>query len=116
MVRGGPPVDVSSGKGFQFAQIYYIKLTFNSFYTLLYQPKKWAASRDNFSGTDGTYNLLSDAGTGTTPQYLTNQLTLFQPGKGILSPPITTGSPAQIFSPSGITATYTLLSGRLWSL
>ena len=55
MVRGGPPVDVPSGKGFQFAQIYYIKLTFNSFYALLYQPKKWAASRDNFSGTDGMY-------------------------------------------------------------
>ena len=53
MVRGGPPVDVPSGKGFQFAKIYYIKLTFNSFYALLYQPKKWAASRDNFSGTDG---------------------------------------------------------------
>ena len=59
MVRGGPPVDVPSGKGFQFAQIYYIKLTFNSFYALLYQPKKWAASRDNFSGTDGTYITFS---------------------------------------------------------
>ena len=58
MVRGGPPVDVPSGKGFQFAKIYYIKLTFNSFYALLYQPKKWAASRDNFSGTDGTYISL----------------------------------------------------------
>ena len=58
MVRGGPPVDVPSGKGFQFAQIYYIKLTFNSFYALLYQPKKWAASRDNFSGTDGIYYCI----------------------------------------------------------
>ena len=66
MVRGGPPVDVPSGKGFQFAQIYYIKLTFNSFYALLYQPKKWAASRDNFSGTDGSCIELHRVAPSTT--------------------------------------------------
>jgi hypothetical protein len=35
-------------------------------------------------------------------QYLADQLTLFQPGEGILSPPIPTG-PTIFFSPSGIT-------------
>ena len=32
------------------------------------------------------------------PQYLVDQLTLFQPGKGILSPPITTGPPPIFFT------------------
>ena len=41
---------------------------------------------------------------GGPPQYLADQLTLFQPGEGILSPPINTASPLQLFSPSGITA------------
>ena len=41
------------------------------------------------------------AGEPLAPEYLADQLTLFQPGEGILSPPITTCPP--IFSPSGIT-------------
>jgi hypothetical protein len=52
--RGGPQVDVCFGKGIQFAQIYYIKLGIHSFYVLPYQPEEGTASRDNFSGTDGT--------------------------------------------------------------
>ena len=51
---------------------------------------------------------LRDAGTGGDrgatgdPQFLADQLTIFQPGKGRLCPPITTV--AQRFSPSGIPA------------
>ena len=37
--RGGPQVDEKLNQGIQFAQIYYIKLHFNSFYILLYQRK-----------------------------------------------------------------------------
>ena len=55
---------------------------------------------------------ISDAGTGgpggpLAHQYLTDQLTLFQPGEGRFSPPITTGTP-NFFSPSGITEDYSL--------
>ena len=55
---------------------------------------------------DATFQWCRNRGArsapGPPPQYLADQLTLFQPGEGRLSPLITTGIP-QIFSPSGIT-------------
>ena len=55
--------------------------------------------------------LNSDAGTGgpggpLALQYLADQLTLFQPWEGRLSPPINYYWPPQCFSPSGITGIY----------
>ena len=44
---------------------------------------------------------------GGAGSHLADQLTLFQPGEGRLSPPITTGTPMQCFSPSGITGIHT---------
>ena len=36
------------------------------------------------------------------PQYLADQLTLFQPGEGRLSPPIATGTPKIIHLPASL--------------
>ena len=41
----------------------------------------------------------------TGPQYLADQVTLFQPGVGRLSPPITTGTPKNIQLPASVIPT-----------
>ena len=55
------------------------------------------------------YLFFSDAGTGGSggalvPQYLADQLTLFKPGEGRLSPPITAGPPKFFHLPASLSS------------
>ena len=48
------------------------------------------------------------------PQYLTDQLTLFQPGVGRLSPPITSGTPNVFHLPASLQRCFFFLGLQMW--